>query len=225
MHCARPGPEHAHAHRLENVTAYEPGLVVPTSKLGHADSVDDISVLPGAATSNGKARASLSDRLNSTEMLGQILSCLALSGLSVYLGHRLGVLPTLNVRDWLSYFGLTTPRKGKDSRQRQFAACNAAAVAGKRSWDGVHMHPSLRACAATQDECALHPTTKTASEGHAQRGGHAADSDVQGPRPTLAHKAYSYYLRDEQRAQFQYQEGLRSEQGLHSRESHSQLRR
>jgi hypothetical protein len=166
------------------------------------------SILPNEAISNAKARAPLSDRLKSTEMLGHFMSTLVLTVLSVYIGHRLGILPTQNFSDWLSYLGFSTRRNTKHSSQQQFAACAAAAAAGKKSWNGVRVHEARRriGAAMTQDECA-----QTASE--AESGGGVGGGDHlrrNTPGQTVEAKAYSYYLREEQRSQFEYQEKLRS---------------
>jgi hypothetical protein len=167
------------------------------------------SILPGAAISNAKARAPLSDRLRSTEMLGHFIGSLVITVLSVYIGHRLSILPTQNFSDWRSYFRFFARRNTKHSRQQQVAACAAAAAAGKKSWDGVHVHEARRRIAAIAQDEGAHTASQAESGGG--RGGGGDYLRPYTPGQTDEAKAYSYYLRDEQRRQFEYQENLRSQ--------------
>ena len=166
------------------------------------------SILPGAAISNAQARAPLSDRLRSTEMLGHFIGSLVLTVLSVYIGHRLSILPTQNFSDWRSYFRFSARRNTKHSRQQQVAACAAAAAAGKKSWDGVHVHEARRRIAAIAQDEGAHTASEAESGGGRAEGGYLRRYT---PGQTVEAKAYSYYLRDEQRRQFEYQENLRSQ--------------
>ena len=176
-------------------------LVRDTRDMDQAGSCAPVAILPSAAISNAKARAPLSDRLRSTEMLGHFISSLVLT---VYICHRLGILPTQKFSDWRSYFGFSARRNTKHSRQQQVAACVAAAAAVKQSWDGVHEAHEVIA----QDKGA-HTASEAETGGGRGGGGDHLRSNT--PGQTVEAKAYSYYLSDEQRRQFENQEYLRSQ--------------